>query len=284
MKSNLLRYPGGKTKLLPIIMKYLSPLLNESDSFCEPFIGGGSVLLEVATKYPNHKLYINDKDYGIYSIWKVLSSSNKEDIIELCKLISIEPTIDYFYKLRDCEPNNIVESAYQAIFFNRCCFSGINITREKIDKNGNVKIFKSNPIGGKDQQSKYKVNCRYNSKKLINQITNINKILIGRTVVDNLDCIEYISKKNDIPMYCDPPYWFKAEDLYNTYMDKNEHIYLSNILFELKKWVLSYDNCIEIKDIYKWANIYEIDAKYSINSNNVEWKNIKELLIVSTKK
>lgn len=280
MKSSLLRYPGGKTKLSPVIMKYLIPLLNDSDSFCEPFIGGGSILLEVAKRYTKHKLYINDKDYAIYSIWKVISSSNQKDIDQLCELIKKEPNIDYFYELRESPPQNIIESAYQAIFFNRCCFSGINITREKKDKNGNVKIFKSNPIGGKDQKSKYKVNCRYNSKKIIKQIKDINKILSGRTIVENKDINTYLNEIKDMPTYLDPPYWYKAENLYNTYMSEDEHKKLSILLMKKINWVLSYDNCEDIRNLYKWANLLQIDAKYSITSNNTEWKDNTELLIL----
>jgi DNA adenine methylase len=280
MKSSLLRYPGGKTKLSPVIMKYLSPLLNESDSFCEPFVGGGSILLEVARRYPKHKLYINDKDYGIYSIWKVLSSSNQKDIEDLCEYIKKEPTIDYFYQLRESSPKDVIESAYQAIFFNRCCFSGINITREKKDKDGNIKIFKSNPIGGKDQKSKYKVNCRYNSKKIIKQIKEINNLLANRTFVDNKGVDDYLNGINDIPTYCDPPYWYKAENLYNTYMSKDEHKKLSLMLMRKINWVLSYDNCQDIRTLYGWANLLQIDAKYSITSNNTEWKENTELIIL----
>ena len=280
MKSSLLRYPGGKTRLSPVIMRYLSPLLNEFDSFCEPFIGGGSILLEVAKRYPKHKLYINDKDYGIYSIWKILSSSNKKDIDDLCSLIKKEPTIEYFYELRNNPPKNLVESAYQDIFFNRCCFSGINITREKKDKDGNIKTFKSNPIGGKDQKSKYKVNCRYNSKKLVKQIIDINNLLVNRTFVENKDVYDYLNEIEDIPTYLDPPYWYKADNLYNVYMQNNDHKKLSLMLIKRINWVLSYDNCEEIRSLYGWANLLQIDAKYSITSNNTEWKENTELIIL----
>jgi len=279
MSETILRYPGGKNKLLPTLRSYLDPYLNVSDSFCDLFVGGGSVILDVATRYPNHKLYLNDKDYGIYSIWKVLSSTSEKDINSLCNFITIEPTIDYFYELRNKNANSIIESAYQAIFFNRCCFSGINITREKKDKNGNLKLFKSNPIGGKDQKSKYKVNCRYNSKKLISQILKINKLIKNRSFVSNFDSNNLLLKLDDLPIYADPPYWHKAEDLYNTYMVDSEHRLLSQNLKNRKNWVLSYDNAEEIKKIYYWAKIAEINTKYSINSNNINWKTKTELLI-----
>ena len=273
--TSFLRYPGGKRKLLPVIMKYLSPLLNTKNIFCDAFVGGGSVLIEVAKQYPNHQLFINDKDYGIYCIWKLLASGSDTDFNDLLKLIKIEPTIEYFYQLRDTNPTNIVESAYQAIFFNRCCFSGINITRVK-----NNKTFTSNPIGGKEQNSKYKVNCRYNSKKLLSQLTDVRNLLKNRTVVYNQDINLLMANLPDLVLYCDPPYWYKADQLYNTYMVESEHQQLADVLQNKQSWVLSYDNCKEIRDLYAWANLIEIDAKYSINSNNEEWKNCKELLIV----
>ena len=272
--TSFLRYPGGKRKLLPMLMKHLSPLLNLQNSFCDAFVGGGSVLIEVAKQYPKHSLFINDKDYGIYSIWKILASDSDTDFNQLLHLIDKEPTIDYFYQLRDTPPNNIVESAYQAIFFNRCCFSGINITRIK-----NNKIFTSNPIGGKNQNSKYKVNCRYNSKKIKSQLTDVRKLLKNRCFVYNQDISALLLNLPDIPLYCDPPYWYKADQLYNTYMVNEEHKTLSFLLKNKKNWVLSYDNCLEVKELYSWAKLHEIDAKYSISSDNEEWRNCKELLI-----
>ena len=60
------RYPGSKNKLLPVLMEHIDSTMVGQDSFTDVFVGGGSVLLEVAQKYPNIKLYANDKNYWVY--------------------------------------------------------------------------------------------------------------------------------------------------------------------------------------------------------------------------
>ena len=66
------RYPGAKNKLLPLLMAHIKQILDQQNSFSDVFVGGGSVLLEVATKYPNIQLFANDKDRGVYCFWKIV--------------------------------------------------------------------------------------------------------------------------------------------------------------------------------------------------------------------
>ena len=65
------RYPGGKTKLLKKFQDSL--ILSPNDDYYEPFVGGGSVLIHIAQKYPKAKLVVNDLDQHIYSFWKLLA-------------------------------------------------------------------------------------------------------------------------------------------------------------------------------------------------------------------
>jgi len=264
MNLSIYRYPGAKNKLLPLIEKHIENII--TDSFADCFTGGGSVLLHVAKKYPKIKLYANDKNYNIYSFWKLVSGNDDEAINRLFNLIDVKPTIELFYKLKEESTisSDIVRSAYIGIFLNKCSFSGIGV----------------NPIGGKNQSSKYTVDCRYNAKKIKTKILEIKKLLQGRTQVDNCDIINYDILSTDIPVYLDPPYFLKGKDLYSVYMKNNEHTSLSNILKTRKKWVLSYDDCNEIRSLYKDHQIIDINAKYSINGKKTEWSQKNELLII----
>ena len=47
-----LRYPGGKSRAVVKLFQYL-PDLSQVKEFREPFIGGGSVALEITKRYPN---------------------------------------------------------------------------------------------------------------------------------------------------------------------------------------------------------------------------------------
>jgi len=119
------RYPGSKNKMLPILMEHIDKMMAGRNEFCDVFVGGGSVLLEIAKKYPSIQLYANDKDINISSFWEVVASVDSLKMFELFDLLEAKPSLVLFYKLRETPANNIVDRAYRAIFFNRTTFSGI---------------------------------------------------------------------------------------------------------------------------------------------------------------
>jgi DNA adenine methylase len=264
----LYRYPGAKNKLLPQIMPFIESSLEKTGSFCDAFVGGGSVLLEVAAKYPNVKLYCNDKDWFVFCFWKLMATGSSEDIEQLKRLVQIKPTIELYYELRAEDPTSEVEAAFRSIFFNRTSFSG-DMRRS------------ASAIGGKSQSSKYTVDCRYNAAKIIQKIDAIHKLLAGRTVVSNVDINAYeVINDESITLYLDPPYWLAGKMLYQEYMKDNEHTLMANRLKSRKDWILSYDNCKEIVELYDWADIHLIDASYCIRGIKTNWQKTKEVLIL----
>ena len=263
------RYPGAKNKLIPILDSYINDLKIETyNAFCDAFVGGGSVLLSIAEKYPNIKLYANDKDYGIASFWQIVSSKDTLKLVSLLELMELPVTLEHFNKLRQVAPLTDVEAAYQAIFFNRTTFSG---------------IANSGPIGGKEQKSKYKVDCRYNFIKLKQKMLKCNKLLAGRTEVSNVSFSEYSVLHSDIPTYVDPPYYIKGDSLYNEKMTPQNHQDLFEILNNKKNWLLSYDDHSFIRNLYKDFTIIDLAARYCINGNKSSWEHKNELIVTSQK-
>lgn len=260
------RYPGAKNKLLPILMEHIGAVLKNAHPFCDAFVGGGSVALEVATKYPKSYVYLNDKDYWIYSFWDIVAGSETNKLPDLLGLIDQPATLEQFYKLREEDTKDKLRCAYKAIFFNRTTFSG---------------ILYSGPIGGKEQKSKYTVDCRYNSVKLKKKILACNKLLQGRTSVYNQDIIGFLATQDsNTTIYLDPPYYVKGDALYIERMSPEDHKNLSLILNKRNNWVLSYDDCIEIKELYKNNNVIDLSARYCINGRKDSWKSKNELIIL----
>ena len=66
-----LRYPGGKSRALKKLFKYI-PDLHEYEEFREPFLGGGSVSLEVTKRYPNLRIIVNDLYKPLFIFWQQL--------------------------------------------------------------------------------------------------------------------------------------------------------------------------------------------------------------------
>jgi DNA adenine methylase len=269
MNLSPFRWAGSKAKLINIIYNYLNQLLENSNEYCEPFIGGGSVALFIAEKYPKIQLYLCDKDEWVSSFWSVILDYDK--LNKLLQLIQQQPTIDLFYKLRYEEPIDDIEKAYRVIFFNRCCFSGI------VDR-------KVGPIGGYDQKSKYKIDCRYNFNKLKEKIIKCHHLLKNRTIVDNKDFINYELIKTDIPCYIDPPYIKAGDSLYYEKMNMKDHNELAKILNNRNNWILSYDDCNIIRDLYNKYTIIDLSAKYCINGKKNNWTNKNELIIFNLTK
>jgi DNA adenine methylase len=259
------RYPGSKNKMLPILMKYIDPLVSKDNKFIDFFVGGGSVVLEVASKFPNAQLFINDKDFWIYSFWKIVVDGNDKELQDLFLFIDQPPTLDLFYKLRASSPVDLIGAAYRAIYFNRTTFSG---------------ILSSGPIGGKDQLSRYKIDCRYNAKKIKDKILKCRNLLKGRTTVTNNDVTQHVLITSNYTSYLDPPYYKKGKTLYPIFMSNKEHEDLAKILQIRQNWILSYDDCDEVRNLYKNNNIIDLAVRYSINGKKDIWENKNEVIII----
>ena len=92
---------------------------------------------------------------------------------------------------------NSYQIGFAALFLNRTNFSG---------------ILKANQIGGKNQESDYKLDCRFNKEKIIKSILDISKFK-NNVKVFNDDAIEFMRKELKYKrnrctfVYIDPPYY-----------------------------------------------------------------------------
>ena len=71
MIKSPLRYPGGKSRAIGQIGKYLP---NNFSEYREPFVGGGSLFIHLKQKYPYLKIWINDLNPELYFFWKIAQS------------------------------------------------------------------------------------------------------------------------------------------------------------------------------------------------------------------
>ena len=53
-------------------------------------------------------------------------------------------------------------------------------------------------------------------------------------------------------IYLDPPYYIKGQGLYRNFYNHDDHVRICEALGKIKTpWIVSYDNCNEIKSIYQ---------------------------------
>ena len=72
-----LRYPGGKSRAVVKLLQFL-PDLSKVREFREPFLGGGSVSLEITKRYPNIEIWVNDLYEPLYNFWCELQHSGQD--------------------------------------------------------------------------------------------------------------------------------------------------------------------------------------------------------------
>ncbi len=259
MRNSPFRYPGGKYKISDQI---IDKIPHNSIEYREPFFGAGSVGLEVLKRGLFEKYWFNDVDRALIALWITIYKYPYE-IIEMIE--DYKPKVDDFYIFKDqLKKDNFfsyTELGFKKLVLHQISYSGLGMKA-------------GGPIGGEGQNSNYKVDCRWSSKRLIKKIIDLNKLLNSSDV--QFTCLDYthLLEGENCSIYLDPPYFSQGSQLYQ-FGFEGQHLQMRDLLKTKKNWLLSYDNCNEIREMYNWAEIQEVPIKYSINGI----QNKSELLI-----
>jgi len=179
-------------------------------------------------------------------------------IVPLCRLIhDTSVDINNWFRQKEVQAHpkqhSMLELGFSTFFLNRTNRSGI--------LSGGV-------IGGKCQEGPWKIDARYNKTDLISRIEKISRFS-GHISVYNLDATEFIT--GIIPAlpaqsitYLDPPYYNKGRGLYENHYRHDDHIEVSNLLFNvIQKWIVSYDDTPEIRGMYQRYRSLPYQLNYS---------------------
>jgi DNA adenine methylase len=250
-----LRYPGGKFKTFNYVKQLV--IENNSTTYIEPFAGGAAVALTLLLEGVVKKIIINDYDRAIYALWYSILYHPQE----LTKLIyDTEVNILEWHKQKEIQKNKLHEPllkvGFSTLFLNRTNRSG---------------IVKGGVIGGKNQNGNYLMDCRFPKDKIVRKINTISN-LRNQIQIYNLDALVFIEdviKKTRYSFtFFDPPYFRKGPSLYTNFYNKEDHLELSRkIKNDLKnrKWIVSYDNSAEIKEMYNNLDFIEYYLNYSVS-------------------
>lgn len=264
-----LRYPGGKNKLSAFIAKICVDN-NINGHYVEPYCGGASVALFLLLEGFVERITINDRDRSIYAFWhSVLNKTN-----EFCDMIeNAELTIEEWKKQREIQnlkkSIDLLTLGFSTFYLNRTNRSG---------------IINAGVIGGMNQSGDYLMDCRFNKRDLIERIKKIadkkkNIRLYKKDAIKLIDKIQNESQNNNVVFYFDPPYYLKASSLYmNHYEDKNHRMVSEKIkAIEDIRWIVSYDNVPQIRELYSECNKKEFEFKHTA----YEIRDGKEILFFS---
>jgi DNA adenine methylase len=267
--KNPLRYPGAKSKLFDYVVKLIEAENLMGCTFYEPFAGSATLSWMLLEKKIVKNVEINEKDPLLYFFWLAVFEYTDELIEQIQKIeINIDNWREYA-KYKNTEyliGKTPIEIGFAGLYLNRTNFSG---------------ILKANPIGGLEQKSDYKIDCRFNKDIIIESISEIAKYR-SRVKIFNMDAIEFLKKEikykrnNQTFVYIDPPYYKEGPGLYRYFYTVDQHKELSKyIKTKSYPWLLSYDDSEEIRKMYNRRKCINLYLDYSVKTS----KKGKEILI-----
>jgi DNA adenine methylase len=250
-----LRYPGGKSRAV----KHILPLFPAGVSkVVSPFMGGGSVEINLANQGIN--VFAYDKFSPLIFCWQLINYAPVEFASVIKKNYPLTKASFYREQKRYCsllEADNFMEVRLElALWFfilNRSSFNGTTLS------------------GGCSNPSK-----RF-TQSSIDRVRNWQKL--DNLKVGYADFKESLNAHRDAFIFADPPYLIKS-NLYgiNGSHHKNfDHQGLFDLLNKRDGWILCYNDCSTIRELYKGFKTVEPEWSYGMGKN----KKSRELLILN---
>lgn len=267
------RYPGGKGFLTPYLEdQILQRFDQKTAAYAEPYCGGAGSALNLLVDGTVSRLHLNDADYRIYSAWKAILEET-ERFLE--KLHSVKPDLamweESLQRLHEKPASEYsFEVGFATFFINRTSRSGV--------------ILGSGPIGGYNQEGKWKIDARFNKIGLSERIRRIGNLSdnISLSCQDGLDfCRQLENEKllEDTFLFVDPPYVHAGGRLYHDGMNLAKHDALAEWLLSgiAPHWLLTYDNHHVVRENFATIPEHRIQVRYSLGKRRLE----KELMYMS---
>ena len=146
-----LRYPGGKSKAIKTLSPWFPKTISE---YREPFIGGGSIAIDVTKSNPDIPVWINDLYVPLYNFWLQLRDNgealservreekqNTLDEGDKDKVTAKAKELFNKYK-EEIDTYDDLEKAVAFFIMNKCSFSGLteNSTFSQTASNANFSL------------------------------------------------------------------------------------------------------------------------------------------------
>lgn len=287
-----IKWAGGKSQLLrDIRSNYPTELGRSINKYCEPFVGGGAVLLDILSNYNIDEVLVNDINAELINTYCKIKENPKELSADL-KILQDEfwpldtaQRKEYYYtkrerfnylKINGDEAVNL-EKATLFIFLNKTCFNGLY----RVNKKGLFNV----PVGAYIKPLICDADNLLNISKLLQKVT----IRCG----DYKECLDFADKNTFY--YIDPPYRPLTETAsFTSYAEcdfaDNEQIELGHFVdvlaFKGAKVIISNSDPKNsnsdddfFDELYRNYTISRVTAKRMINCNSKNRGYISELII-----
>ena len=275
-----LRYPGGKSRACTKMDMYFPDLRNYTE-FCEPFLGGGSVAIHVAKKYPHLKITVNDLYEPLINFWIQLQqfgddlteklvdykNNHPDPPKELRKVDGTEfPAKELFLNAKEAINDRSLDCIERAAAFyivNKCSFSGLTES-SSFSKQASVSNF---------------------SLRGIEKLPGFSEI-ISHWHINQYSYEHLMENVHDgLFMYLDPSYDIK-DNLYGNKGSMHKGFDHDQFAFDCAAhdipMLISYNSDQLVKDRFKDWNVAEFDLTYTMRSVGdymIDQAQRKELLL-----
>ena len=264
-----LRYPGGKSRALSKLFQFI-PNLSDYTEYREPFLGGGSVAIEVSKRYPHLKIWVNDLYEPLYNFWRQIQNSGEEIKDKLIEYKSLYPNPDkargLFVESKELVNDQTLDSLDRAVRFyivNKCSFSGLT-ENSSFSQQASISNFSMNGI---------------------EKLTGYQE-MITNWKFTNESYEQLLSDDRSVFIYLDPPYEIKD----NLYGGKGGtmHKGFDHDEFAIQcdryasSQLVSYNSDQIIKDRFDGWTAAEFSHTYtmrSVGSYNIDQASRKELVL-----
>ena len=265
-----LRYPGGKSRALSKIFQF-APDLTKVKQYREPFLGGGSVALEMSKRYPLMDIWVNDLYEPLYNFWCVLQHDVDELYETLYDLKSVYCNQDaarcLFDAMKEAINNKDITDVERAVAFyvvNKCSFSGLT---------------ESSSFSAQASDSNFSMNG-------INKLIEYSHMIESWTIT-NLSYEELLTDDKDVFLYLEPPYDIK-DNLYgksgNMHKRFDHDDFAKQCDHHTSPMLISYNSDQIVKDRFKEWSVSEFAHTYTMRSvgcYNTEQASRKELVLLN---
>jgi DNA adenine methylase len=235
------RYAGGKFYARNLIIKHI-PL---HTYYAEPFAGGASIFFAKDKVKDN---WLNDLDDLLINTYLIIRD-NPEELIKFLDGESATKERHKFYKY-EFQAQNELEAAARWFYLNRTSYSGIMKPQNCY-------------WGYGEKYSMRPENWPRNIRRTSEKLQDVK--------ITNFDFEEIIASVPDGSfLFIDPPYYNAEQDkLYIHSFTKDDHFRLCRILNKHQqriKFLITYDNSREIRELYDWAvEIHDKEWNYTIS-------------------
>lgn len=296
IKRSPMFYVGDKCKIIKEIKQYFPKNI---DVFIEPFVGGGTVFLNV----PASHYFLNDIDINIYQLHNFLikQSGDRENFFKKVLQCIKKYNFSRSY-IEDIVPSEL-KKKWKKTYYAKYNQAGYDRLKKDYNnsKKKNLLLLYILLIYGFNRMIRFNSKKEFNvpvgnvdfNKNVLNALNDYFDFVYTKSIrlfnSDFKDFLKELNVKSNYFIYLDPPYLISHSE-YNKIWNNEKEVELLNMLDKLNKKNIKFaiSNMTKYKDkkndvFIKWMRKYKA---HKIKSNYISYhsngnKNIEEVLVIN---